>query len=180
MISLTEKIIDGCKCKNTRAQMQFYKMYYKLVYNCCYRILPQSMDAEDAMQEAFLKIFDKIDTIGDAPLEAWLRRVAINTAIDKLKKSHMNLVEIDEKMPIIDDELYNEEETELKIEQVKKAINQLSDGHRIILTLHLLEGYDYEEISDILNIKEGTARGQFARARQKLIELLKQQDILCA
>ncbi|MDR1054791.1 MAG: RNA polymerase sigma factor [Prevotellaceae bacterium] len=180
MISLTEKIIEGCKRRNTKAQMQFYNMFYKVLYNCCYRILPNSMDAEDAMQESFIKAFDKIDTIGNAPPEAWLRRIAINTSIDKLKKRRMALVELDDRMPVLDDEPYDEEEVNWKVEQVKKSIAQLPDGHRLILTLHLLEGYNYDEIAEILNIKEGTARGQFTRARQKLIELLKQQDILCA
>mgnify|MGYP003623366803 CR=1 FL=1 len=180
MISLAEKIIEGCKRQDHKAQMQFYNMYYKMVYNSCYRILSQAMEAEDAMQESFLKAFEKIDMIGDAPPEAWLRRIAINTSIDKLKKKKVTVTELDDRMPVTEEEAYDEEEIIWKVEQIKKAISRLPDTHRVILTLHLLEGYDYDEIAQILDIKEGTARGQYARARQKLVEFLKQEDILCA
>ena len=173
MTHQVENIIEGCKRANSKCQLQFYNMYYKMVYSSCYRILPDAMDAEDAMQEAFLKAFDKIDTIADAPLEAWLRRIAINTSLDKLKKKKVALIELDDKMPIIDDEPYNEDEITWKVENVKKAVSQLPDRHRVILSLHLLEGFDYSEIAEILNIKEGAARAQYTRARQKLIEFLK-------
>ena len=179
MASPLEKLIEDCKRNDNKAQVQFYKLYYKLIYNCCYRILMNAMDAEDAMQESFIKAFNKLDAIGDAPLEAWLRRIAINTSIDKLKRKTLLQIELDERVSIVEDEPYNEDEIVWKVEQVKKAINQLGDGHRLIITLHLLEGMDYEEIAEILNIREGTARSQFARAKQKLVELLKQQDI-CA
>lgn len=180
MVSPTEEIIKGCRKQDTKAQLKFYNLYYKMVYNTCYKILYNAMDAEDAMQESFIKAFAKIDILGDAPLEAWLRRIAINTSIDKLKKKHTIEIELDEKLPVLDDEPDNEEEVVWKVEQVKKAIALLPDSYRLIITLHLLEGYDYDEISSILMIKQATARAQFARARYKLIELLKQQDILCA
>jgi RNA polymerase sigma-70 factor (ECF subfamily) len=177
MIQLTGKIIEGCKRQETKSQLQFYNMYYKMVYSSCYRILPDAMEAEDAMQESFLKAFDKIDTIGEAPPEAWLRRIAINTSLDILKRKKAALVEPDDRMPVLDEEPYNEDEINKKVENIKKLIKLLPDGHRIILTLHLLEGYDYEEIAEILNIKEGTARAQYARARQKLIDFLKKQEL---
>lgn len=178
MTKLPEKIIKGCKKQDTKAQMQFYNMYYKIVYNSCFRILSNAMDAEDAMQESFLKAFNKIDTWEDVPIEAWLKRIAINTSIDKLKKQKAILIELDERLPVID-EPYNEEEINWKEEEVKRAIFELTDNYRLILTLHLLEGLDYGEISELLNMKEGTVRVQFARARQKLLEQLRMKNI-CA
>ena len=157
--------------------MQFYRLYYKPVYRCCCRILTQGPEAEDAMQESFIKAFDKLNTIGDAPLEAWLKRIAINTALDKLKKKQLFLTDTDEYAEIEEDDPYSEEETERKVKQVKEAINRLPDGYRIVLSLHLLEGYEYGEIADILNIQESSVRGQYTRARQKLIECIKNQKI---
>jgi RNA polymerase sigma-70 factor (ECF subfamily) len=178
MTSLSQMLVENCKRQDTKAQIQFYEMYYKMVYNCCYRILPQAADAEDAMQDSFIKAFDKIHTINDAPIEAWLRRIAINTAIDKLKKRHATLLDLSVYEAATDDEpCYGEEETAWKAEQVKNAINTLPDGYRVVLTLHLLEGYEYDEIASILKIKESSARGQYTRARQKLAELLKLQNI---
>lgn len=173
-------IIEGCKQFDNKAQMQFFNIFNKTVYNSCYRILCNTYESEDAMQETFIKAFDKIHTINDAPPEAWLKRIAINTSIDRLKKKKMVFVEFDNRMPDTENEPYDEDEINWKVEHIINAIDKLPDTHRIILTLHLLEGYDYEEISHILNIKESTARCQYTRARQKLIELLKQNDILCA
>ncbi|MDR1896374.1 MAG: RNA polymerase sigma factor [Prevotellaceae bacterium] len=177
-----EKVIEGCRYRNRKAQMQLYDLFYKMVYNCCHRILLQSTEAEDAMQETFIKAFNKIDTINGAPPEAWLKRIAINTSIDMLKHKHTLAIELSDNLEYLcggsaTEELEDEEEIALKVEQVKKAIAQLPDIHRIILTLHLLEGYDYCEIAEILNIKESSARTQFTRARQKLIELLKMTNI---
>ena len=174
MSNTAQKIIEGCKNNDANAQMQFYDMYCKPVYNCCLRILQKTTEAEDAMQESFLKAFGKIDTIGDAPSEAWLRRIAINTSVDVLKKKKkIKFTEPNAGLQIAEDEPYDEEETDRKVNRVKQAIKLLPDGQRMILTLHLIDGFDYEEISKILNIKQGTARAQFTRARQKLAESLK-------
>ncbi len=173
-------LIARCKNQDIRAQRQFYNMYYKMVYNSCCRILSDRMDAEDCMQETFIKAFSKIRTINDAPPEAWLRRIAINTALDKLKQDRVKWVEIDEKDHFYADEQDDENEDIIwKVDQVKKTIGELPEYYRLILTLHLFEGYDHEEISDILKLKVTTVRSQYMRAKQKLVEIVKKEKILC-
>lgn len=174
-------LVEGCKKQDIRAQKQFYNTYYKMVYNSCYRILYDPMAAEDCMQETFLKAFAKIDTIGEAPLEAWLRRIAINTALDKLKRNKVEWIEVDETYCFYVDDPDNEREEniEWQVDQVKKTIGKLPENYRLVLTLYLFEGYDHEEISTILGLKETTIRSQYARAKQKLVEIIKSEKILC-
>lgn len=171
-----DKIIKACIGRNASAQMQFYGMFCKTVYNCCYRILLQAEEAEDAMQESFVKAFDKLETIGEATPEAWLRRIALNTAIDKLKRRRPVRVGFEEFAAIADEEPYDEEEISLKVAEVKRAINGLPDDCRVIVTLHLLEGFDFGEVAEILHVRENAARKRFERARKRLIASLVRND----
>ena len=172
-------LVDGCIKQDVEAQRQFYKAYYKMVYNSCYRILPNPMDAEDCMQETFIKAFDKINTLKDMPVEAWLRRIAINTALDKLKQDKMIWEDIKEQHYSYIEETSDEDCSEWQVEQVKFAITKLPEAFRIVLSLYLFEGYDHQEIAEILSLKETTVRSQYARAKQRLIEIIKKEQILC-
>jgi RNA polymerase sigma-70 factor (ECF subfamily) len=149
------------------------------MYNSCFRILRDKYEAEDAMQESFLKAFANIDKYdSNISFDAWILRIAINTAIDRLRKNKMEFIDYTETVSpnIIDDSDEEEEERELvmeKVEQIKAAIEQLPNTARLIVTLYLIEGYDHEEIADILKIQQGTVRIQYMRAKQKLIEIIK-------
>lgn len=156
--------------------MQLYTIFNKKVYNTCFRILHNSFEAENAMQESLLKVLSNLDSYNNTvPLEAWIVRIAINTSIDKLRKKNLLLVELNEN---IDHGIYDEDEEKDwddiigKVEQIKTAIHKLPDPGRLIITLYLIEGYDHEEIGEILNIPAGTSRIQYMRAKQKLIQLL--------
>lgn len=170
-------LINLCKKGDRKAQTHLYAAFYKKVYNSCYRILQNQYEAEDAMQESFIKAFLRLDKYdSEVPFEAWILRIAINTAIDKLRENQPEWVSCDEKhfhYPEAEDET---EEWELMLEktrQVKAAIEQLPDAARVIVSLYLIEGYDHEEISGILHISSGNVRIQYMRAKQKLIEMLK-------
>lgn len=158
------------------AQMQIYSTFYKRVYNACYRVLYDSLEAEDAMQESFLKAFSSLDNYKNSvPFEAWLVRIGINTSIDKLRKRNLETVDFNEniKYDIVDSDDSEEWEQILdRVEQVKTAITKLPESSRLIVNLYLIEGYDHEEISEILNIAPGTVRIQYMRAKQKLLELV--------
>ncbi len=171
MILSTSQLVEACRAKNTRAQQQLYNTYYKMVYNSCYRIFSNALDAEDCMQESFIKAFEKLDTLGDAPIEAWLRRIAINTSIDYLKKRQIEVTDLNEQMYVVSEE-EEENELEWQVEQIRKTMGTLPDKYRIVLSLHLFEGFDHQEIAEILNIEAPTVRTQYSRARQKLIEKL--------
>jgi len=156
--------------------MQIYSTFYKRVYNACYRVLYDSLEAEDAMQESFLKAFSSLDNYKNSvPFEAWLVRIGINTSIDKLRKRNLETVDFNEniKYDIVDSDDSEEWEQILdRVEQVKTAITKLPESSRLIVNLYLIEGYDHEEISEILNIAPGTVRIQYMRAKQKLLELV--------
>lgn len=176
MIKLDNNFIQSCIKGERKAQMQLYSAFYKRVYNSCYRILWNNYEAEDAMQESFIKIFSKLDLYEDnIPFEAWITRIAINTAIDKLRENKLEIVELKEAMTgDIEDTDENEDMEDIsnKVEKIKNAIQGLPGIARIIMNLYLFEGYDHEEIAEILNITPGNSRIQFMRAKKKITELI--------
>ena len=174
--NIHQDLINACRQGNAKAQFEIYKLYYKAMYNSSLRILNNTQEAEDVMQEAFLSAFDKIDSYkGEVSFGAWLKRIVVNKALDYLKRNKIDALPLDEKI----DQLSEEEdkndtiETENSVEEIKKAIEQLPSGYRIVLTLYLIEAYDHEEISEILNISASTSRSQYNRAKKKLIQILK-------
>lgn len=178
--NIHQDIIDRCKEGEQQAQFQLYKLYYKAMYNTSIRILNDSVEAEDAMQEAFLKAFTKLDTYsGKVSFGAWLKRIVINTSLDEIKKKKAEFESIDEKQINIsedDDHTNDFELTKAKAEEIRDCISQLPDGYRIVLSLYYLEGYDHDEIGEILNISNSTSRSQLTRAKQKLIEIVKNKN----
>jgi RNA polymerase sigma-70 factor (ECF subfamily) len=173
--NIHQDIIDRCKKGEQKAQFQLYKLYYKAMYNTSYRIVNDRMEAEDVMQEAFLKAFDKIGTYsGRVSFGAWLKRIVINHSLDEVKKKKMDFQSVEEAHRPgevkEDQEGEEEDEKELKekIEQIRETINELPDGYRIVLSLYLLEGYDHEEIGEILGVSSSTSRSQYTRAKNKL------------
>ncbi|MFP4621866.1 MAG: RNA polymerase sigma factor [Bacteroidales bacterium] len=174
--NIHQDVIDRCRKGEQKAQFQIYKLYYKAMYNTSYRIMNNRMEAEDIMQEAFLKAFDKIHTYsGEVSFGAWLKRIVINHSLDELKKKKIALDSLEDTPYDLEDESEEEEdekETQNKVENIREAINKLPDGYRIVLSLYLLEGYDHEEIAEILNMSSSTSRSQYTRAKKKLKEEL--------
>jgi RNA polymerase sigma-70 factor (ECF subfamily) len=177
MTDWNNDIIRQCIKGECKAQMQLYKTFYKKVYNSCFRILRDRYEAEDTMQESFIKAFSQLDKYkNEVPFEAWIVRIAVNTAIDKIREHKLEFVDCDEtNLYLLEDEDEKEdwEQTLEKVEQVKAAIERLPDTARLIINLYLIEGYDHEEIAGILNMQAGNVRIQYMRAKQKLIELIK-------
>lgn len=174
--NIHQEIIDHCKEGDQKAQFRLYKLYYKPMYSVCMRLINQADEAEDIMQEAFLNAFRNIDTYrGEVSFGAWLKRIVINRSLDHLKKKKLKLEEINDKTAQIAD--YQMEMKEVNVEVIKNAIQQLPDGYRVVLSLFLIEGYDHEEISQILGITNSNSRTQFLRAKNKLRELLKDKEI---
>ncbi|HNY15294.1 MAG TPA: sigma-70 family RNA polymerase sigma factor [Bacteroidales bacterium] len=175
--NLHQDILDACKEGDQKAQFQIYKLYYKAMYNTSLRIVNDTMEAEDVMQEAFLSAFEKIDTYsGTVSFGAWLKKIVINRSLDVLGKRKAVYEDIEAHIGIRDestDERARSEEIDVKVEEVKEAIERLPDGYRVILSLYLLEGYDHDEIAEILKISSSTSRSQLSRAKQKLIGELK-------
>ena len=173
------ELIILCKKGNRNAQYEVYNAYYKAMYNIALRIVKDMHWAEDIMQEAFLKAFTKLDSFkGEVTFGAWLKRIVINHSLDSYKKINKEaLSPIEQVLYKVEDdtETYNEgvDFSQAKLGQVKTAINSLKDNYRIILTLLYIEGYDQEEICEILNINAGNCRTTISRARESLLKKLK-------
>lgn len=174
--NIHQEIIDQCREGSQKAQFQLYKLYYKPMFSVCMRLLNNETDAEDAMQEAFLSAFKKIDTYkGEVSFGAWLKKIVINRSLDYLKKRKVKFEEINEKSNQFIDHQMETKEVNMKV--IKDAIQKLPDGYRVVLSLYLIEGYDHEEISEIIGISNSNSRTQFLRAKNKLREILKDTEV---
>jgi RNA polymerase sigma factor (sigma-70 family) len=175
--NIHQEIIDNCRKGDRKAQYQLYRLYYRNMYNISLRILNDRQEAEDIMQESFLSAFEKIDSYsGEVSFGAWLKKIVINRSLDALKKRKIILTDIDEvegQIPVVDDDEDSREQVRLQAEEIHRCIRLLPDGYRIVLSLYLIEGYDHEEIAEILNISPSTSRSQYTRARSRLYALLK-------
>jgi RNA polymerase sigma factor (sigma-70 family) len=150
------------------------------MFNIAMRILNNEDEAADVLQEAFIDAYTRIaDFRQETTFGLWMKQIVINRAISQIRKRKMELISLDETdtESIPDNEVTDNSEFELKVQQVQSTIQQLPDGYRLVLSLYLLEGYDHEEISQILRISENTSRTQFMRARRKLVELLRNKGI---
>ncbi len=173
-----QKLIEECKRGDQKALFELYGLYHLAMYNTSLRIVRNPDDAEDVMQEAFLKAFAKLKTYrGEVSFGAWLKRIVINKSLDflRIKKEQISLDDVGEQEEIADD-FPDKMELTYRVEAVKDAISALPEGYRIVLSLILLEGYDHEEVSKILNISNATSRTQYHRAKKRLIELLKEPN----
>lgn len=166
-------LIKRCKKSDKNAQLDLYKAYYQAMYNTAYRILKDNFEAEDIMQEAFLTVFTKMDSYkGEVTFGAWLKRIVINKSLTQLKKNN-RYQEV--KMEVIPDDDVEEEiidYTGLQAKNVLRCLQSLKENYRLVLTLHLIEGYDYEEIAQILNYTNENVRTTVSRAKKKLKQVL--------
>jgi len=174
--NIHQDLIDRCRQRDSKAQFQLYKLYYRSMYSVSLRIVNDEMEAEDVMQESFLNAFKKIETYrGEVSFGAWLKRIVVNRSLDVVKKRKVKFEEINERTTEIED--YHMPVKEIDPKVLKNAIQQLPDGYRIVLSLYLLEGYDHDEISQILGISNSSSRTQLLRAKNKLKELLKGKEV---
>ncbi|MXV49973.1 sigma-70 family RNA polymerase sigma factor [Pedobacter sp. HMF7647] len=173
-------LVVECKHGSRKAQYELYKLYSKAMYNVAMRIVNDTAEAADVLQDAFVDAFGRIlDFRQETTFGLWMKQIVINKSISQLRKRKMELVALDETNveDVADEEQSDDTEIQYQVQQVKKAIQMLPDGYRVVLSLYLLEGYDHEEIAHILKISENTSRTQFMRAKRKLIEMLKHYGI---
>lgn len=164
-------LVERCKSGDSIAQEEIYRRYAKSMYNTAFRILGHNAEAEDVLQESFLEVFTKIgDYRGDSTFGAWLKRIVINRSISLLRKRKLEFIDNSNFENIAEDDLDFEinNVNEDMVKWVKRGIENLPDGYRLVLSLYLLEGYDHVEIAQILNISESTSKTQYSRAKAKL------------
>jgi len=169
------QLIAECQANNRKAQLELYNRYCDGMFIVTKRFLKDSYEAEDAMQEAFIKAFAKLHQFnGEVTFGAWLKRIVINKCIDKLKSKKLELVALNENVLSTTDEDDNWQiEDGIGIEEVKNTIEKLPEKYKYPLMLFLIEGYDHEEISEILNITQVASRTLVHRGKKKLQEELK-------
>jgi len=179
-VNLHCDLIDGCIKGDQKAQFKIYKLYYKAMYNISLRIVNDPMEAEDIMQEAFLTAFEEITKFsGTVSFGAWLKSIVQNRSIDSLRKSRKMAYENIEMLNGMADEFEGvhscADETDNTMNRILETIKQLPDKAGKIFTLYFLEGYDYEEISEILSISQSTSRSQLSRARIRFVSEFKRK-----
>lgn len=176
-INIHSDLIERCKNGEETAFRDIYRLYNKAMYNLCLRITGSVEEAEDVLQEAFISAFRKIDSFENrSSFGAWLKRIVINRALNHMNRQNIVWNDFEEdKLQIAEPEIVDLRAIDLKVENVKRAINKLPDGYRTVLSLYLLEGYDHKEISEVLDISESTSKTQYIRAKKKLRTLLSEE-----
>ncbi len=168
-----DALLQLCLIGNQGAQLEVYNRYYKAMYNTALRIVKDGAEAEDVMQESFLNAFTKLASFkGEVTFGSWLKRIVVNNSIYHYrKKQRKNEVGLDEVLYKVEDNegfVADHDVSELKAQKVMEAMKLLKDNYRVSLTLHLIEGYDYEEISEIMQISYANCRTMVSRAKESL------------
>lgn len=166
-------LIEKCKNNDSLAQMELYDLYCKAMFNTAYNFTKDDDIAQDVMQEAFIKAFKKIETYtGEASFGSWLKRIVINQSLDWLKKRKLETVELKDEIAYIPNDDPWEVDNDISMSLIYKCIEALPQKCKNVVKLYLLEGYDHQEVSQILDISEVASRSQLSRGKSKLKELL--------
>jgi len=161
-------IIKGCIKGRADCQRMLFEAYARKMMSVCLRYVVNHHDAEDILQEAFIKVFAHIQQFKfEGSFEGWLRRIVVNTALKTLQKKKLHFAEVNETtIPAVSADA--SASSSLQVEQLMKLLNSLPDGYRIVFNLYVIEGYDHEEIAKMLNIQTSTSRSQLVKARKML------------
>ncbi|MEM9298344.1 MAG: RNA polymerase sigma factor [Bacteroidota bacterium] len=170
-------LISGCKNGDRKSQRQLYDQYASKMMMVCLRYSKSDQEAEDILQESFIKVFDKIKGFKEeSRLIYWIKRIVINTALNHgRKKLYMfPMVNINEVERQDNDDISI---SSLQLQELLKMIHELPSGCQIIFNLYAIEGYNHNEIADMLEISVGTSKSQYARARYLLREMIGKEEI---
>ncbi len=180
-IDIQQKLVDDCLKGDPKAPMELYRLYYKAVFSTSYRILSNKEEAEDIMQETFITAFDKLEQFrGGQSFGAWLKRIAVNKSLDLLRQK-TSFIDFDTELPEEQDasaDATYSEYVNYQINEIKTAVPKLPVRYRTVLSLYLFEGYDHEEIAQILDIKHNAARTRYSRAKACLLRILSEQSVM--
>ncbi|MBL7858786.1 MAG: sigma-70 family RNA polymerase sigma factor [Cyclobacteriaceae bacterium] len=174
--SKEEELIKGCRGRNRNAQRQLYDMYSSRMYGLCYRYVKDSMEAEDVLVTAFMKVFDKIEQFkNEGSFEGWIRRIVVNESLTYLRRNKSMYVETELEQADREPNLDNLSD-HLEAEDLLKMIQELPTGYRIVFNLYAIDGYSHKEIAEQLGISENTSKSQLSRARTYLQKMLADND----
>ena len=168
-------IVEACLLGDRNAQFKLYNLYSRAMYNTCLRMVSDTETAQDVLQNAFYDVFQSLESFRfESSVGTWIKRIVINNCLNHLKKRKLYFQELTETAHhVIDTEETNDAGFSVyNVERVRKAVDILPEGYRVVLTLYAFEGYDHEEIASILGITESTSKSQYLRAKNKLKLLL--------
>jgi RNA polymerase sigma-70 factor (ECF subfamily) len=174
----TRQLIKDCLRQKPDAQKQLYDQYAEQMLGVCYRYTKSLTDAEDILQDGFVKVFRFLHNYKqEGELGAWIRRIMVTTALNYLKKNSRYQTDLsfdnENLHPVTD----NDAEVKISAKELAELIRQLPTGYQTIFNLHAVEGYSHVEIGKMLGISEGTSRSQYSRARSLLINWLQKNEM---
>lgn len=174
---MTDKeLVEGCIREDRKYQKILWNLYSSKLMSLCLRYCKNQEEAEDALMESFVRIYDKMPTFRyQSSLETWMRRISVNISINKLRAQKDIWKEISESEYEIGytDSAFQQ----LEAKQILQLIEKLPVGYRTVFNLFAVEGYSHKEIAEMMAIDEGTSRSQLAKARKSLIEMLERINI---
>ncbi|MEQ8625188.1 MAG: RNA polymerase sigma factor [Vicingaceae bacterium] len=173
-----EEMLKGCKANNAAAQKYLFDRYARIMTGVCMRYADSYAEAQDIVQDGFIKVFKKIGTFsGTGSLEGWIRRIMVNTALDYLRsiKNERFNVSVDDV-----DYLLKEKQkivSSMQAEDLLAVVRTLPTGYRTVFNMYAVEGYSHKEIGELLEISENTSKSQYSRARTLLQKKLEKINI---
>jgi RNA polymerase sigma-70 factor (ECF subfamily) len=175
-VSITD-LIKGCKQGNRKSQQALYLQYADQVMSIAYRYARDLSEAEDILQNAFIKIFSNIHSFDPkkGKFDAWLSRLVINEALQLLKKNRRYFLINSDNIERLDQAVDADAMSSLAVEDIHKLLHQLPDGYRAVFNLYVIEEYSHQEIAALLDITASASRSQLARAKKMLRKLIEQQ-----
>lgn len=170
-----DDILKACVSGNRKGQEQLFNLFGEEMFGACLHYSKDYAEAEDTLHEGFMKVFQKIGQFsGKGSLAGWIKRVMINTALEKYRKNHQ--------LYVVGDDIANEEDinpdnvvSDLSVQDLLKLVQELSPMYRLVFNLYAIEGYSHKEVAEMLDISEGTSKSNLARARKILQEKVKKQ-----
>lgn len=167
------ELLEQCKANDRNAQLQLYRKYSQGMFCVAMRFLKNEDDAEDVLQESFIKAFQRLDQFrGEVTFGAWLKRIVVNGCLDLIKSRKQRILELEEQHLHISEDDDWEVSDGIAMETILKAMDQLPDKYKFVVQLFLVEGYDHHEISQILQISETASRTRLLRGKGRLKKML--------
>lgn len=173
----TKNLIDRCIKQESNAQRELYDLYAPSMMVVAMRYSKSDQEAEDVLQEAFIKVFDKIDSYRrESDLRFWIKRIVVNTALNQQRSKLYMFPMVDIKD--VDDDLKNDISlSSFHFQELLKLIQELPTGSQTVFNLYAIEGYSHKEIGELLNVSEGTSKSQYARAKKLLREKITKENL---
>ena len=177
-LSALEQLIQGCINKDNRCQKKIYENFSPKMYGVCLRYMNSREEAQDVLQDGFVKAFNKISSFHfEGSFEGWLRRIIVNTALEQLRRNKNKFEERFDEGKQDYSSVRNEAEVKIEVDELLKALQKLALGYRTVFNLYVIEGFTHAEIASQLNISEATSKSQLSRARVLLQHIIQQQYV---